>query len=242
MTIRYRCNSKSEVHSFNGTDEELVRQLPKYLQKEFPAVLTNTSGLSIKLAKMMRPLFQCGVGPHRFNKILRILHTERYDELQFQYYDKLKERIANPTLFDHARKKFDEFSRFEDKSKYTGHVPCANYLSYAYSSFIQKFVPHMDQLNSMLDGVVLKGDHSFKLIKHMGKTNGTPVFSALYTLMNEYEEIRMQVLAHTKSLNGLEVNFASMMDSYKRYGFDMPQVFYTDNWIILAHYLLLVAI
>lgn len=40
----------------------------------------------------------------------------------------------------------------------------------------------MNQLNSMIDGVVLKGDLSFKIIKHMGKTNGTSVFASLYTV------------------------------------------------------------
>jgi Holliday junction resolvasome RuvABC endonuclease subunit len=47
--------------------------------------------------------------------------------------------------------------------------------------------------------------------------------------MNEYEEIRMQVLAHAKSLRELSRNFESVMESYRRYGFEMPQVFYTDN-------------
>jgi hypothetical protein len=39
----------------------------------------------------------------------------------------------------------------------------------------------------------------------------------------------MQVLAHTKSLKGLSGNFSSMIESYTRYGFEMPKVLYTDN-------------
>lgn len=236
MTVRYRCNSEKTPHSFNGYDKDLMQQLPKMYVKEFPAILTESSGISTKLAKLMRTLFQSGVGPQRLSRVLRAMHTERFDELQFQYYDKMVDRITNPTISDYYSKKkdvdtnsYDEFSTFSDKTKYAGYVPCANYLSYAYSSLIEEYVPFMDQLNSMLNGVVLKGDHSFKIIKHMGKTNGTSVFSSLYTVMNEYEEIRMQVLAHTKSLRELSGNFDSMMESYRNYGFEMPQVFYTDN-------------
>ncbi len=189
-------------------------------------VSTNTSGISKNLAKIMRPLFQSGVGPHRLHKVLRVLHSEKFDELQFQYYDKMVERISNPNLFDMnmRNRSYEEFTSFGDKIKYAGYVPCSNYLSNVYSSLIQKFVPFMDQLNSVINGVVLKVDHSFKLIKHMGKTNGAPVFAALYTLMNEYEENRMQVLAHTKSLKDLSSNFATLMESYTRYEFKMPEV------------------
>ncbi|KAI9341091.1 hypothetical protein BD770DRAFT_386107 [Pilaira anomala] len=50
------------------------------------------------MIKLMRPAFQHGIGPHRMSKILRIMHTERYDELQLQYYIALDNRRANPNL------------------------------------------------------------------------------------------------------------------------------------------------
>ncbi|CAO3657291.1 unnamed protein product [Mucor hiemalis] len=216
--------SKSKRHSFNGTDERLIRQLSLTLQTEFPAILTYNSGISKRLSKLMRILFQNAVGPHRLSKILRVLQTEKFDEIQLQYYETIGKRIAFQGL-----QNYEEFCTFRDKSNYAGHSPSSKYLSFVYCSVIEKFVPFMDQLNSQLDGVVLKGDHSFKLIKHVGKTNGVSVFTALYTLMNEYEEIRMQTLAHTKSIKELAGNFDNMMESYKRYNFKMPEVFYTDN-------------
>ncbi|KAI8370239.1 hypothetical protein BD560DRAFT_120621 [Blakeslea trispora] len=183
----------------------------------------------------MCPLFQSGVGPHRLSKVLRVMHTERFDELQLQCYGKMVVRLRSSTMADCIDRKnnnilsYDDFSHFCDKKKYPGYISCSNFLSHAYSLYIEEFVPFMDQSNLMLDGAALKGDHSFKIIKHMGKTNGTSVFSSLYTIMNEYEEIGMQVLAHTESLKELSGSFESMMDSYRSYGFEMPKVFYADN-------------
>jgi hypothetical protein len=65
----------------------------------------------------------------------------------------------------------------------------------------------------------------------MAKINGVSTFSCLYTVLNEYEEIRLQVLAPTKSLDHLASSFNNMMESYTKYGFQMPEVFYTDNVI-----------
>ncbi|KAG2209930.1 hypothetical protein INT47_003365 [Mucor saturninus] len=54
-----------------------------------------------------------------------------------------------------------------------------------------------------LNDKVLKSDHSFKVACHMGKINGEPTFSALYTSLNEYEEIRRQLIAPSKALTHL---------------------------------------
>lgn len=54
----------------------------------------------------------------------------------------------------------------------------------------------------------------------MGKTNRTSVFSSFHMVMNEYEETRMQMLTYTKILKRLFGSFRSMMESYRRYGYD----------------------
>ncbi|KAI8083565.1 hypothetical protein BDF21DRAFT_397808 [Thamnidium elegans] len=147
------------------------------------------------------------------------MHTKRFHELQFQYYDKMVVRIENPTMID----------CINNNNKKT-----AFYLTMGFhlSVIKEKFIPFMDQSISMIDGVVLKNDHSFKIIRHLGKANGTSIFASLSTAMNKYEEIRVQVLAYTKSLRGLSGSFEFMMESYCRYGFYLPQVFYIDNIVI----------
>lgn len=81
----------------------------------------------------------------------------------------------------------------------------------------------------LLDGKILKGDHSFKIIKHMASIEGTSMFTALYTVCNESEEIRLMLLVPTKSLDHLRWSFEKLVQAYKEYGHEQPTVFFTDN-------------
>ncbi|KAG2205970.1 hypothetical protein INT47_005288 [Mucor saturninus] len=63
--------------------------------------------------------------------------------------------------------------------------------------------PYMDKKMMLLGGKVLKGDHSFKAVKHKASVDGTNMFNALYTICNEFEEIRMMLLIPSRSLECL---------------------------------------
>lgn len=233
MTLRYRCKKASRPHSFSGIDPNLIRQLPLHFQAAFPAILTHRSGVSKAVAKLMRPLHQHGVGPYRFQRIMRIMHMEYYDDTQLQYYSAVESYVNSErtgiSSWLGRQQDFIPFSSFKDKLQYNGYIPSANYLSYVYSSYIASLRPFMDQLMSFVDGIVLKGDHSFKIIDHLAKINGVSTFSCLYTLLNEYEEIRLQVISHSKKMDMLTPQFLEMMETYKKLGMKEPELFYTDN-------------
>ncbi|KAG2206773.1 hypothetical protein INT47_003715 [Mucor saturninus] len=99
------------------------------------------SGISKDLSNTMRLLFQHGVGPHRLSKILRIMHTQQFDELQFVYYNGInnyRPNVASQLFKGQGPQKFEPFSEFFDQSKYNGYLPSSNYFSYAYSSLISE--------------------------------------------------------------------------------------------------------
>lgn len=208
MTTKYAFKGDKK-HYFNGYNGDFMERINLNLQAEFLAVLTHRSGISKNLIKMMRPAFQHGIGPHRLAKRLRIMHTERYDELQLQYYIAIDRHKSNTgiTSFFVPAIDYPEFPKYSDKASCTGYSPSTNYISYVYSCIVSKFCPLVDQLTSMLDGVILKGDHSFKIINHMAKVNGVSTFSCLYTILNEYEEIRIMVLFHSKKMENLAPQF-----------------------------------
>ncbi|GAA5803691.1 hypothetical protein HPULCUR_009174 [Helicostylum pulchrum] len=232
MSMNYRCTRAVCRTTFSGCDQDIVKQLNPGHQRAFPAILTHKSGISKDLCNVMRPLFQHGVGPHRLSKVIRILHTQRFDELQFVYYNGIndfKPNVASQLLNGAESQTFDQFSNFSDRMKYNGYTPSSNYLSYVYSSLVAEYRIFIDQHTSQLDGIILKLDHSFKIIKRMGKFNDVSTFNGLFTVLNEYGEIRMQLLVPAKGHSCLIPSFNNMMNSYRKYNLDMPQVAYTDN-------------
>jgi len=246
MSMQYRCSSCHK--SVIGHDKHVLRQLPAYLQTEFPAILSHASGISTRLADLMRPFVQNSVGPKRMVKILRELHLLRHDRLEMQYLSAVKDSMEleshsiatgqrsaadyfSPTPASSTRATIPvlAFSAFADKSHYNGWVPTATYLRTAYTAMMDDLRPCMDKEMMVLDGKVLKGDHSFKLVKRLARIKGKSVFSALYTMCNEYEEVRMQLFVPSKSHSNLLMPFQELRKAYQLYGHIQPEFFFTDN-------------
>ena len=89
--------------------------------------------------------------------------------------------------------------------------------------------PALDQCLSALTGYVIKWDHSFKLVKYMMKLNGIGTFSALFTLVNEFEQIRYQAFVPTKGLNHLKAGLEEFIASLRDHGLAEPILGFTDN-------------
>ncbi|CAO3644769.1 unnamed protein product [Mucor hiemalis] len=181
---------------------------------------------------MQRALMQNSMGPSKFRRFLLELHMLKYDNLQLSYLSaqmEPKSKLSLLNLSNNNDTGIKDFSVFDDPLGYAGHVPSANFFSYTYTSFIRVFRPAMDAQMAMLDADILKGDHSFKILKKIGKINSTPVFNAMYTLVNSYEEIKLMLLTPTKSLSHLKESFQIMYKGLKAYGHSCPKLFYTDN-------------
>ena len=242
MGYRYECTDSAKhetkkIRTYMSTDGKIIRQLPEYLQSQFPAYLTAKSGLSKTVGDLYRLCIQNSVGPKRFQKILRVLHQLKHSRLELQYLQAAISRKSDPTLKKvftnsktHQRKdKIVPFSKFDDRSKYAGHFPSAQYLRLFYTAYIAEIRHLIDKQMQVLDGIYLKGDHTFKIIKLISKVNGAPIFAALYTVCNEYEEVRLQFLVPTKALSHLRYAFEAMWNVYELYGYEHPQIFFTDN-------------
>ena len=65
----------------------------------------------------------------------------------------------------------------------------------------------MDNERVMFDSVILKGDHTFKIIKHVAKAGGKSTFYALYTVCTKFKDIKLQLLVPTKELTHFKTLF-----------------------------------
>ncbi|KAG0178868.1 hypothetical protein DFQ29_002903 [Apophysomyces sp. BC1021] len=231
MSMRYRCSSNGCSVTINGYDQRVMEQIPDHLASEFPAYLTHRCAISKTLGNLIRPCIQNGMGVERFRHTLQELHTLQHDRLELQYLNSVAYRRQNLTLGDmlNISQRPPSFSRFDDPKRYAGCIPSTAYLRLVYTSIMDQLRPLIDRQMMQLGGQILKGDHSFKIIKNMAKIGSAPVFSALYTVCNEYEEIRIQVLNPSKTLSHLRDSFQRMLHSYNVYGHKPPELFFTDN-------------
>jgi hypothetical protein len=177
MTKRFVCKSKQK-HSCNGYDEKILRQLPIRWQVQFPCILTHRSGVSKDLAERIRSEMQNSVGPHRVSKTLEEGYYREHDLTELQYLDAARRYTSKATIhgaFAANHNKIKEFSKFSDNSKYNGSCPTPKFISHVYTAYITTLRPKIEHQMSMLDGKILKHDHSFKIIKHLKKINNKPI-------------------------------------------------------------------
>ncbi|KAG2223683.1 hypothetical protein INT45_007261 [Circinella minor] len=213
------CESKIELlldyafsvpKSFSGFNKNFFRQPPLRIQADFPALLTHKSGVSRDLGNLLQSCIQNGAGPKRF------LGNRQKQQMS------IMTALKSPTVYP-------EFSKFKDKTQYSGYIPSTKYLRGIYTAMIDIYRPFIDTLVMMLGREILKGDHSFKIIKNMGTINGQPTFTAMYTVVNEFGEIRLLQLVPTKSLNHLAPQFDAMMKSYGYYDFEQATTINNDS-------------
>ncbi|KAG2224287.1 hypothetical protein INT45_012855, partial [Circinella minor] len=178
----YKCKK-----TINGHDSELMDSLPYHIQSIFLAILTHRGGISRQLADLLRPCFQNAMGPERLHDLLQELHHLRYSRLQLTYLtsiDHQQQHAPQLSFFGATgvNQSYPPFSNFDDPLEYAGYVPSATYLRMIYTAIMDQLQLFMDKEMMVLDGVVLKGDHTFKIIKHMAKVGGESTFYALYTV------------------------------------------------------------
>lgn len=63
----------------------------------------------------------------------------------------------------------------------------------------------------------------------MAKLDGTVLFSALFTIVNELEQVRWQVFVPTKALEHIKGGFVGIVESLRTRGLPPPLIGYTDN-------------
>ncbi|THH17937.1 hypothetical protein EUX98_g9038 [Antrodiella citrinella] len=206
---RYQCTQCKK--RYKSWSPAVMKQLPPPVVMQFKFHLTHRSGLS----------------PSPFAALIRNLHRGYYEDLVLQYYEQVKirhESAAGQILALHSR-----FGDCDDCNGYADYVPSGRYFRGFYDNFIESHAKELDQRMAMLSADILQIDHSFKVPKHLGKVCGEAVFSALHTTLNNYGEIRHQVLTPNKAHDQYMPALALIPQSCHQYGHDPPKLVYTDN-------------
>lgn len=232
MTMRIRCRDTAGGcgKSYNLYDPIILEQFDQRLVAAFPAFLTHRSGIDKTLMTLIRAGMSHRVSANAWSKILRELHVREHDLRELQYLHTVQKDMkrANNKAISKSNS-YLLFSEFDDKNGYAGFSPSRWYITNVYMDYMQHIRPILDQCMSALTGYVIKWDHSFKLPKYLMKLDGVATFSGLFTLVNEYEQIRYQAFVPTKSLSHIQAGLEAMVKSLKDHGLAQPVLGFTDN-------------
>jgi hypothetical protein len=232
MTQRIQCDSRYGGcgRSMNLYDPIIMDQLAPGLAAAFPAFLTHRSGMDKTLMTLIRAGIAHRMSSSAWSSVLRELHVREHDLQELNYLHALsaaqkKEQALNVE----GIRAYEPFSDFHDKNGYAGFSPSRWYINTVYMDYMEHIRPFLDQCVSALTGHIIKWDHSFKLPKFLMKLSGEITFVALFTLVNEFEQIRFQAFVPTKSLSHIRGALEEMVKSLDNHGLAQPILGFTDN-------------
>ena len=205
-----------------GTNESVLKRLPKDLLYKFPAVLTHKAGMDLKLVQMLAPLLDKGVRPETISDMLLELYMSKYTTAFIQH-----ELLANK---EHGlMQTTPEFSTFDNKELYNGAVPSRKYITNIYIKQHNNKKEQLDRDVKKWDLEHMSLDASFKASGKLCQQDGKRVVEALQTGNNSIGQIRVQALTVSDSHDQLTPALDAMINTLKEQGKSLPNIIFTDK-------------
>ncbi|KAG6877503.1 hypothetical protein C0992_009828 [Termitomyces sp. T32_za158] len=228
LTARFLCNKDAANDpgcgaSYQGTDPEILAQLTRHVQEEFPAYITARGAIDKKLMSVMCTLFAGRFGPEPFASLLGEMRRLHHSRRELSYL------AACASSKYPSQHKPEPFSSFDDKQRYAGTHPSTQYCKSVFVDWSRAHRVFLDRMMASLPGEILKGDHTFKLMKNMAKLSGEPTHDAMYTILNEWEEAQNQALTLTKALSYVSEMYEDIAEGLKEHGHPPTSFMWTDN-------------
>ncbi|KAG6818808.1 hypothetical protein H0H93_001463 [Arthromyces matolae] len=226
LTGRFVCkkntvNNEGCGTSYQGTDPNILMQLPRHVQESFPAYITARAAIDKKLMGVMRTLFASRFGPEPFASLLGEMRHLQHARLELTY-------LATCATMPHQAPPV-AFSSFDDRNRYAGTHPSLNWCKSIFVEWMRAHRVFLNRVMASLPGQILKGDHTFKLIKNMARLSGQPSHEAIYTVVNEWEEARGQALTLTKSLSYVSEMYEEIARGLQAHGHHPTELMFSDN-------------
>jgi hypothetical protein len=229
MTRKYQCHRcKSEVprmkkYIFRGYNEESIKYLPGQLGLKFPAVHSKKLSIDKTLLSMMRPLYDAGIRPATFRRLVSELHQKEYFE-QAILHEFSNEGCVFPT-----EEEMLKFSSYADEKYYNSFVPGANYFNRLYCKVMRGIRQFQDDTLKIRPTDILTDEATFLSVKRFKKVNGMKIVEACITLVNENDEKRSQSFTPTEAKDVMIDSVKNMVASQNEMGQNGARIIYVDN-------------
>ena len=192
------------------------------------ALLTKRGNVSVQIIHLMRPLFNAGVKPETFSKMVLELQTKTHVQKHIEYEHSLTVMRAVPEFPSGAH--LELFSAFGDRSKYAGVVPTGGYFQSVCEDFHNSIADHLDVEVKKRGAERLHWDVPYKEAKHLARYHGESIFKGLVTsATNEVGEIRIQFHVVTDAFDQFDGPIEKFHETLVAYGHEITSLVGTDN-------------
>ncbi|KAJ7850810.1 hypothetical protein B0H14DRAFT_2581803 [Mycena olivaceomarginata] len=174
-----RVNDTGCGTSWQGTDPHILAQLPRHVQAAFPAYISARGAISKLMMRLMRNTFSTRMGPAPFSEMVSEIQHLSHADGELMY-------TAAANFYGQVGLK--QYSAFDDPNGYAGSPPSIPYLKGLFTDVISAHRIFIERDIATKPLTVAKADHTFDVLKHMGGVKGERIFTAAYTVINEFEE------------------------------------------------------
>jgi len=228
---QYQCRSDfCGKKWFTGAHKDVVNQFPKYIKENFPVVLTHKSGVTRKLADLLLSSGQASEAPSigGVHEMLETWHLGKYYSLRARFLSRSHcGRFEGQTSLE-FNTRAQQFSSFSDPEGYAVFVPSTSFLHSVLHEILCDQEPWLDKMQQMTDGQILYGDANYKWAKLIW-ANGVQCFDALYTLMNEVNQVVKQELVQDSENRCLKQGLHDIAGRQQYHGMAPVELVFVDN-------------
>ncbi|CAM9338845.1 unnamed protein product [Hapterophycus canaliculatus] len=184
-------------YNFAPWHPEVLRQLPRDLVMLFPAISFRHSAVDKKIPTRIEQALVRGVGIKAVADTILENHLLHIHELEARYYFRMARRRDKkqgsflPTENEVLRNP-PVFGRWDDPLGYNGRCPGGALLTQVWYTVFEGQEQWYHRRAQLVDGQILAGDESHKLTKNI-KVSNAKVFTGLYTVVNEFNQVVLQV-------------------------------------------------
>ncbi|KAL0565231.1 hypothetical protein V5O48_016796 [Marasmius crinis-equi] len=226
LTNRYICCARRRDATttgcgqiFQGTDPLIIGQLPRHVQEAFPCYLSHRGAVDKHLMNELRCTIATCFGPKPFSEMQQELQTLRHSQLELMYLSAARH---------YGIKNVQSFSTFNDPLGYNGASRSTHYFRSMFTEWYAAFRIFLDRVQASLPLTIGKADHTFKVIVFMAKVMGEPIHRALYTIVNEWEQVRGRAACLTKSLAYVDEHWKAIAQGLEEHGHPATEYVWTD--------------
>ncbi|KAG7089394.1 hypothetical protein E1B28_011082 [Marasmius oreades] len=226
LTNRYFCDwrrrdttSEGCGQTYQGTDPLIIGQLPRHVQEAFPCYLSHRGAVDKDVMNELRCTIATRFGPEPFARMQQELQTIYHSRLELMYLAAAQQ---------YGKRDVQPFSSFNDPLGYNGASHSTHYFKSMFTEWYAAHRIYLDRVQASLPLTIAKADHTFKVMIHMAKIKGEPMHRALYTIVNEWEQVRGRAACLTKSLSYVDEHWTSIEQGLREHGHPTTEFVWTD--------------